>query len=1170
MFQAASAKINLEGLDQKVKDAILRQQFTEVRVNVPLVFVTIMIATALMMVYIAVNTGIEAAIFLPLLLIPGHRLPHWLRLHVPDMSDIEVKRHIRRTLIIGLGLGFYATFCSVVLFYQIDLQGKFLLATWVGLIGMAGAIGIGSLPRISMRVIVSTILPVNILLVLELQTATIVYAAIMLLIGFVTSTFAARLSAFSADLTIQKLDRDDAKKAVDKSLHAFIESASDWAWERDVDDKLIYISKNFETITGISIEKVMGQKSSVIIQQNGYDDRIAKLIAHSIKARSPIVDLRYSMKRRDCSIIHLSTSGQPKFDANKNFTGYVGWTRDITKEVEAELRLRKSEEMQRDFAESAGDWAWEIDADLRYRYISERARILTGFEHQSFIGKKVGDSGESTTTTKQNVFYEAFKTRKAMNGLVHCIRRKDGSVMWAECSAKPIYDETGNFKGYRGVTRDISERIAAREEAATARLQLEENNAKLEQTIQIRTAVIEAKSNLLKEVLESMAHGVVVMDQDFNIIDLNSKAWRSSGLPQEMWAPGLSITPVLEIGIRHGLYEYSTSEEYYTQCFKAIKSTGMFRATRRQKDGTIIEEIIRLRPGGGFVATYNDITAAQQREDELRELSEELLVSKDAAETANRTKSEFLANMSHEIRTPMNGVVGMASLLLDTELTEKQASMASVIVSSGDALLKIINDILDFSRLEAGKFKLAAEAFDLRESIEDVATLLALQVEKKGLEMMVRYAPDLGSAFVGDPGRIRQIVTNLVGNAVKFTEEGHILLEVSGKRRGEIASVMISVTDTGCGIPLDQQKAIFEEFEQVDGTSARRYDGAGLGLAISRKMVEALGGEISLTSEPGKGSTFTITLPLAIDATANENLAARPAKLDKLRALIVDDNEVNRTILLEQLASWGLKADAFESAKDALAAMAAAAADKAPYAVAVLDFQMPNIDGVTLAKMIKADTALAATPLILLTSAGRKGDPNGLVGDVFSAYLVKPARASMLLNSILTAINDSAVERITGMAATLSRADAKTVEANSDAVAPSNLRLDVLVAEDNTVNQLVIKAMLEKLGCNVTIAENGKVVVRKYKAGHFDVILMDVSMPEMDGGKATALIRRRQKKTGEETPIIGVTAHAMREDRQRCLDAGMDDYLPKPVKQDKLEAVLKKWTKPAADKKAVG
>ncbi len=1170
MFQVAASKIDQEDLDQKVKDAILRQQFSEVRVNVPLVFVTIMLASTLMMVYIGINTGIEAAFFLPLLLVPAHRLPHWLRLRVPDMTDIEVKRHVHRTLIIGLGLGFYATFCSVILFYQIDLQGKFLLATWVGLIGMAGAIGIGSLPRISMSVIVSTILPVNVLLVMELQISTAIYAAIMLLIGFVTSTFASRLSAFSADLTLQKLDRDAAKKAADKSLHAFIESASDWAWERDAEGNLTYISENFEKITGISIDKVIGQNSSVTMQQYGHDDKVAKLIAYSKKKRMPIIDVRYSMKRSDDSVIHLSSSGQPKFDANKNFTGYVGWTRDISKEVEAELRLRESEERQRSFAESAGDWGWEIDADLRYRYISERASAVTGFDHLTFIGKKVGVSGESSTKEQWSVFEKAFEARQPINAFIHCVRRDDGSALWLERNAKPIFDKDGNFKGYRGVARDITERITAREEAAAARQQLEENNAKLEQTIQMRTAVIEAKSSLLKEVLESMAHGVVVMDQDFTIIDLNSKAWRTSGLPQEMWAPGLSVTPVLEIGIRHGLYEFSSSEEYYTQCFKAIKSTGLFRTTRRQKDGTIIEEIIRARPNGGFVSTYNDITAAQQREDELRELSEELLVSKDAAETANRTKSEFLANMSHEIRTPMNGVVGMASLLLDTKLTDKQASMANVIVSSGDALLKIINDILDFSRLEAGKFKLTAETFDLRESIEDVATLLALQVEKKGLEMMVRYDPDLGNAFIGDPGRIRQIVTNLVGNAVKFTEDGHILLEVSGKRRGEIASVEISVTDTGCGIPQEQQKSIFEEFEQVDGSAARRYDGAGLGLAISRKMAEALGGEISLTSEPGKGSTFTIALPLAIDATAHENLTARPAKLDNLRALIVDDNEVNRTILMEQLASWGLKADTFESAKDALAAMTDAAVEGAPYAVAVLDFQMPNIDGVTLAKMIKADPAIAETPLILLTSAGRKGDPKGLAGDIFSAYLVKPARASMLLNSILTAINDNAAERMTGIAAALSCADAKDTETEQDVITPSKLGLDVLVAEDNTVNQMVIKAMLEKVGCKVTIAENGKVAVSKYKSGKFDIILMDVSMPEMDGGEATKLIRRRQNNTGEHIPIIGVTAHAMREDRQRCLDAGMDDYLPKPVKQKALEEALRKWATPEADQQATG
>jgi PAS domain S-box-containing protein len=1161
----------LQATPNETPDIVVERQLREMQDQLP----RILIGIALCSVVISIQFFYDAPGFVLFgaglyLAYTMLRVPFWINLKIDQMTPEQRRRRVNTVMPITIGLGTACSSAALYLSGFADFGGCVLLALWCGFCGIGTAYSLTATPRAGRASMALCVAPFSTALLFSGQLQLIGFGAILLCAILIGARHLTHLGTLIAKMCIAENEKQHLAEEAQNNLRAFIESTSDWAWERNAKGELTYISTNFEKVTGIKVSAVIGRRLQGILQANGADNDIATIAEQANPHHAPFADLPFSLMRPDGSVVHLSSTGQPKFDSLGTFTGYVGWSRDVTKEVDAELRLRQSEERQRGFAESAGDWGWEIDADLRYQYISERAEAITGFDHSKFIGNKVVFAGEGPTKAQWGAFKKAFQTRQSIDAFIHCVRREDGSPLWIERSAKPLYDENGEFTGYRGVACDVSERIFALEEAATARRQLEENNAKLEQTIQMRTGVIEAKSSLLKEVLESMAHGVVVMDQEFTIIDLNSKAWRTSGLPQKMWAPGLSITPVLEIGIRHGLYEFSSSEDYYTQCFKAIKSTGMFRVTRRQKDGTIIEEIIRPRPNGGFVSTYNDITAAQQREDELRELSEELLVSKDAAETANRTKSEFLANMSHEIRTPMNGVVGMASLLLDTKLTEKQASMASVIVSSGDALLKIINDILDFSRLEAGKFKLAAETFDLRESIEDVATLLALQVEKKGLEMMVRYDPDLGSAFVGDPGRIRQIITNLVGNAVKFTDEGHILLDVTGKRRGEIASVVISVTDTGCGIPEEQQKAVFEEFEQVDGSSARRYDGAGLGLAISRKMVEALGGEISLTSEHGKGSTFTIALPLAIDATAHENLAARPAKLDKMRALIVDDNAVNRTILLEQLASWGLKADAFASAKDALEAMIEAAANDAPYAVAVLDFQMPNIDGVTLAKMIKADPAIAETPLILLTSAGRKGDPKGLAGDIFSAYLVKPARASMLLNSILTAINDGAAERLTGMAAALSQADAKTDEANRDAVAPSNLELDVLVAEDNTVNQMVIKAMLEKIGCKVTIAENGKFAVSTYKSGQFDIVLMDVSMPEMDGGEATKLIRRRQKKTGEQTPIIGVTAHAMREDRQRCIDAGMDDYLPKPVKQDKLEAVLRKWSKPEADKQAVG
>ncbi|MEO1135320.1 MAG: response regulator, partial [Pseudomonadota bacterium] len=435
-------------------------------------------------------------------------------------------------------------------------------------------------------------------------------------------------------------------------------------------------------------------------------------------------------------------------------------------------------------------------------------------------------------------------------------------------------------------------------------------------------------------------------------------------------------------------------------------------------------------------------------------------------------------------------------------------------------------------------------------------TLLSLPVEEKNLELLVRYKPDLDDVFIGDPGRVRQVVTNLVGNAVKFTEKGHILIEVDGKRRGEIADVSISVTDTGCGVPIQKQKSIFEEFEQVDGSSARKHNGTGLGLAISKKMIEAMGGSITLESKPNAGSKFCVRIPLAIDEARTADPAFPDASLTEKRALIVDDNTVNQTILKEQLASWGLQADVTDCAEQAITKMQQAAEQDASYAIAILDFQMPGADGVELAKMIKADPAVASTPLILLTSAGRKGDPSGLKGGLFSAYLVKPARASMLLDSILTALNDGAVAKLRASSAKL----AEDISEDRCPFTTDGSSLQVLVAEDNIVNQMVIKAMLEKMCCEVEIASNGKIAVEKFGDRDPDIILMDMSMPEMDGAEATAKIRTMQSGSGRRTPIIGVTAHALREDRQRCLDAGMDDYLPKPVKQQALQDILIRWS----------
>jgi PAS domain S-box-containing protein len=1155
MFQAATDKLNMEDLDLVVRDGILRQQFTEVRANVPRVFVTIMIATVLMMSYIGMSAGVSATIFLPLLLVPAYRLPHWLRLHVPSMSDDEIKRHIKRTLIIGLGLGFYATFCGVVLFYQTDMQGKYLLATWVGLIGMAGAIGIGALPRISASVIASTIFPVNIMMVFELQLAPIVYAAIMMLIGVVTIAFASRLAAFTADLTIQKLERDAAKRAVDKSLHDFIETASDWAWQSNADNVLTYISSGFETITGHSIEIFLKTNvSEALTSGRKKTSAQIKEMLNAFDKRRSFRDIQYTASSIDGRRLALSTSGQPRYNEEGEFIGYVGWTKDITKQMEAERRLKESEARYRDFTDSAGDWTWEVDADLRYTHIDDHSEKITGVDPKTKIGTSMCFSGHGVDDEKWRKFREALEAHEPFSDFVCRIDRPDGVPVWISRNAKPIFGANGEFIGYRGVVRNVTQRVEARLEAADARRQLEDNNAKLEETVRQRTADIERKSTLLTEVLESMAQGVVVLNEDFNIVELNEKAWRTSGLPKHIWAVGNSIKPVLEIGIKHSLYEYSSCEEYLDQCVKEIESSGLFGAIRRQKDGTTIEESIRLRPTGGYVATYSDITVAQRREDELRELSDELLCSKDAAEAANRAKSEFLANMSHEIRTPMNGVVGMASLLLDTELSAQQKQMSEVIVSSGDALLSIINDILDFSRLEAGKLRMVKEPFDLRVLIEDVTSLLALRGEEKGIDFIVRYQPDLGTKFIGDPGRVRQVVTNLIGNAVKFTDRGYVHIDVSGERRGETTDLTICVTDTGCGIPKNKLGSVFEMFEQVDGSAVRRHEGAGLGLTISKRMIDIMGGEISVESKLGKGSSFTVRVSLDASEAPAHSVMPPKGLFEHMHALVVYDNDINRAVVCEQLESWGLKTDQAANAEDALIAMAKKAAD-VPYDVAILDLNVSEDDGASLAQRIKQDKAIASTPLILRTPIGRKADPADLVGNLISAFLVKPGRASMLLDAIVSILNIRTAASLRDTAEKMKLQDADTNSAIRD---KESSKIQVLVAEDNLVNQMVIKAMLEKMGCNVVLAENGMRAIEIYEENKFDIVLMDLSMPEMDGIEATATLRMRQDDASY-IPIIGVTAHALREDRQRCLDAGMDDYISKPVKQDALQKILSNW-----------
>jgi PAS domain S-box-containing protein len=963
------------------------------------------------------------------------------------------------------------------------------------------------------------------------------------------STFAAayRLTPIREDggycgAVISFQDITERKRAEEARyrLASIVEHSVDAIDSKTLDGVIVSLNPAAERLYGYPEGELKGEHISVLTPPEHLDEMMG--ILERVRRGETVSGYETERLSKSGRRIPLSLTVSPVRDTAGNVVGLSAIARDITERKEAERRRQEAESKYRTVVEHlpAVTYLQEVEHDRVMTFISPQIEAMLGYAPEDYNGTHLWVE-TIHPEDRERVLAEDERTDETGEPFKIEYRQvaKDGRVVWVRDEAVLVRNNEGKPLFWQGFMMDITERKQS-EEA----LRESEERYRL-----VARAINEVIWDNDIAADEQKWDGAIELTFGYpSGLETTGAWWEERIHPEDKQRVLSKIAAVLDSDV-----------EVWSDEYRFRRADGTY--------ATVVDRAYVVRNANGepvrMTGSMSDVTERDRAEKESQE-------ARRAAESANRAKSEFLANMSHEIRTPMNGVIGMTGLLLDTDLTEEQREYAQTVRASAESLLTIINDILDFSKIEAGKLLIEQLDFDLGAVVEEAAGLLAERAYDRGVELASLIERDVPMDLRGDAGRIRQVLVNFLSNAVKFTEKGEVLLLARLiEETDHSAVVRFEVRDTGIGMTEEQQSRLFESFTQADASTTRRYGGTGLGLAVSKQLVELMGGEIGVQSAPGEGSTFWFSLPLEKQSEGVRRIdsASSAVPLRDVRVLAVDDNETNRKILTHQLASWGIESEAAEDGPSALRMLREAAGRGEPYDLAILDMQMPEMDGIEVAQKIKSDPVTAPTKLMMLTSIGGRREEDKVDPEGVAAYLSKPVKQSQLYDVLAEILAGPATG---GAREPHASPPAHTPPAAAQAPIGFSDRppARILVVEDNAVNQKVAVRMLERLGYRADVAANGLEAVEALSRIPYRAVLMDVQMPEMDGYEATAEIRRREaahawRGEAQSTPIIAMTANAMQGDREKALAAGMDDYVAKPAKPAELEAVLARWIRRA-------